>query len=291
MGQFSHFFLTKFNVRSFQDLRPGCEPAWLEKRFKLFDQYCFPSVSSQSNQNFQWLVFFDVDTPEPFKQKIAEYSKKWTNFIPVYLDCPLPYGQFPDEVRNVVRNYIPNDCEYLITTWLDNDDAIHKDYVQMIQDNFDRQDGETLNFFFGYQLAEGKLYFDFELANHFISLIEKYNPETFNTCLCRPHKELYAVCKSAKKVFCKPVWIEVVHGSNYMNVYRKGFRVPTGKILDDFSIKTEQPSDGEKAIPFLLEQAKISLFFPYYLLRKVFIRIKKKQLDELAMSRFAVRNY
>ena len=291
MGQFSHFFLTKFNVRSFQDLRPGCQPDWLEKRFKLFDQYCFPSVSSQSNQNFQWLVFFDVDTPEPFKQKIAEYAKKWKNFVPVYLDCPLPYGEFPDEVRAVVRNYIPADCEYLITTWLDNDDAIHKDYVQMIQDNFAQQDGETLNFFFGYQLAEGKLYFDFELANHFISLIEKYNPESFNTCLCRPHKELYEVCKSAQKVFCKPAWIEVVHGSNYMNVYRRGFRVPTGKILDDFSIKTEQPSDGEKTIPFLLEQAKISLFFPYYFLRKVFLRIKHNQLDELVMSRFAVRNY
>ena len=291
MGQFNHFFLTKFNVRSFKDLRPGCQPEWLEKRFKLFDQYCFPSVSSQSNQNFQWLVFFDVDTPEPFKQKIAEYANKWKNFVPVYLDCPLPYGEFPDEVRAVVRNYIPADCEYLITTWLDNDDAIHKDYVQMIQDNFAQQDGETLNFFFGYQLAEGKLYFDFELANHFISLIEKYNPESFNTCLCRPHKELYEVCKSAQKVFCKPAWIEVVHGSNYMNVYRRGFRVPTGKILDDFSIKTEQPSDGEKTIPFLLEQAKISLFFPYYFLRKVFLRIKHNQLDELVMSRFAVKNY
>ena len=291
MGQFNHFFLTKFNVRSFQDLRPGCQPDWLERRFKLFDQYCFPSVSSQSNQNFQWLVFFDVDTPELFKQKISEYSNKWKNFIPIYLDCPLPYGEFPDEVRSIVRNYIPAECEYLITTWLDNDDAIHKDYVQMIQDNFDRQDGETLNFFFGYQLAEGKLYFDFELANHFISLIEKYNPESFNTCLCRPHKELYEVCKSATKVFCKPAWIEVVHGSNYMNVYRRGFRVPTGKILDDFSIKTEEPSDGEKAIPFLLEQAKISLFFPYYFLRKVFLRIKHNQLDELVMSRFAVKNY
>ena len=291
MGQFNHFFLTKFNVRSFQDLRPGCEPDWLERRFNLFDQYCFPAVSNQSNQNFQWLVFFDVDTPEPFKQKIANYADQWKNFVPVYLDCPLPYGQFPDEVRAVVRNYIPIDCEYLITTWLDNDDAIHKNYVQMIQDNFNQQDGETLNFIFGYQLSEGKLYFDFEVSNHFISLIEKYSPDSFNTCLCRPHKELYEVCHSAQKILCKPAWVEVVHGSNYMNVYRRGFRVPTGTILDDFSIKADPPIDQGQAIPFLLEQAKISLFFPYYFLRKVFLRIKHNQLDELGMSRFAVKNY
>lgn len=291
VGQFNHFFLTKFNVRSFPELRPGCEPAWLERRFNLFDQYCFPSVANQSNQNFKWIVFFDVDTPEPFKQKIAEYAKKWANFVPVYLDCPLPYGEFPDEVRTVVREYIPKACEYLITTWLDNDDAIHQDYVQRIQENFEPKDGETLNFFFGYQLAEGKLYFDFELANHFISLIEKYNSESFNTCLCRPHKELYEVCKSAKKIFCKPLWIEVVHGSNYMNVYRRGFRIPVGNILDDYSLKAEEPKDQEKTIPFLWEQAKISIFFPYYFLRKVFLRIKHKQLDELAISSFKIKKY
>lgn len=161
-----------------------------------------------------------------------------------------------------MRQHIPEDCEYLITTWLDNDDAIHKDYVLMIQDNFNHQESETINFFFGYQLANGKLYFDFEFSNHFISLIEKYSPESFNTCLCRPHKKLYEVCKSAKKIFCKPVWVEVVHGSNYMNVYRRGFRVPTGHILDNFSIKAKAPDDQEKTIPFLVEQVKIAVFFP-----------------------------
>ncbi len=291
MTQFSHFFLTKFNVRSFPDLKPGCDPVWLEKRFNLFDQFCFPSVSNQSNQNFKWLVFFDIDTPEDFKQRIDAYSKRWNNFVPVYLSCPLPYGQFPDEVRDVVRHYIPADCKYLITTWLDNDDAIHKDYVQMIQDNFSQQESETINFIFGYQLSEGKLYFDFEFSNHFISLIEKYDAASFKTCLCRPHKELYEVCKSAKKIFCKPVWIEVVHGSNYMNVYRRGFRVPTGKILDNYSIQAKAPEDQEKALPFLVEQAKITVFFPYYFLRKVFLRIKHNQLEELGMSRFALRNY
>lgn len=291
MEQFNHFFLTKFNVRSFPELKPGCDPAWLEKRFRLFDRFCFPSVYQQSNQNFKWLVFFDIDTPDAFKQKIANYANEWSNFVPVYLDCPLPYGEFPDEVRKVVRNYIPDECKYLMTTWLDNDDAIHKDYVQMIQDNFSPKDGETINFIFGYQLSEGKLYFDFEVANHFITLVEKYYPESFNTCLCRPHKELYEVCTSAKKILCKPAWIEVVHGSNYMNVYRRGFRVPTGNILNHFSIHADAPADRERTIPFLMEQAKISIFFPYYFFRKVFLRIKHNQLDELGMSRFAIRNY
>jgi hypothetical protein len=278
-------------VRSFTDLRPGCDPTWLENRFKLFDRYCFPSVRNQANQNFKWLVFFDVDTPDSFKQKIAEYSASWPNFVPLYLDFPLPYGEFPPEARTVVSQVVDPDCEYLITTWLDNDDAIHKDYVGMIQDNFDRQEAETLNFIFGYQLSEGKLYFDFEVANHFISLIEKYDPQSFNTCLCRPHKEIYQVCKSAKKILCKPVWIEVVHGTNYMNVYRRGFRIPIGKILDDYGIEVEAPTDKERALPFWTEQAKVSLLFPYYFARKIWMRFKHKQLDEFGISRFEVKNY
>jgi Putative rhamnosyl transferase len=291
MGNFNHFFLTKFNVRSFPDLRPGCDPEWLKNRFELFDQFCFPSVSHQSNQNFKWIVFFDIDTPDEFKKKIAEYSERWSNFIPLYLDCPLPYGQFPDSVREVVRSVIPEDCEYLITTWLDNDDAIHKDYVQMIQDEFSQQECETINFVFGYQLSNTKLYFDFELANHFISLVEKYVPDSFHTCLCKPHKEIYEICKSAKKILCKPVWIEVVHGSNYMNVYRRGFRVHTGKILDDFGLGAESLHEKEKASSFMMEQAKISIFFPYYFFRKIFLRFKHKQLDEFNISRFEVRKY
>ncbi len=291
MGQFNHFFLTKFNVRSFPELRPGCDPTWLENRFKLFDRYCFPSVCNQVNQNFKWLVFFDVDTPDIFKQKIAEYNVSWPNFVPLYLDFSLPYGEFPPEARSVVSQVVDPDCEYLITTWLDNDDAIHKDYVGMIQDNFDRQEAETLNFIFGYQLSEGKLYFDFEIANHFISLIEKYDPQSFNTCLCRPHKEIYQVCKSAKKILCKPVWIEVVHGTNYMNVYRRGFRIPIGKILDDYGIEVEAPIDKERTLPFWTEQIKVSLLFPYYFLRKIWMRFKHKQLDEFGISRFEVKNY
>jgi Putative rhamnosyl transferase len=291
VSQFNHFFLTKFNVRSFPDLRPGCDPDWLANRFSLFDRYCFPSVRYQSNQNFKWLVFFDADTPADFKQKIAEYKTKWDNFIPLYLDFPLPYGEFPDAARDVVRQVVDPDCEYLITTWLDNDDAIHRDYVNMIQDNFSCQEAETLNFIFGYQLSGGKLYFDFEMANHFISSIEKYDPQSFNTCLCRPHKEIYQVCKSAVKIICKPAWIEVVHGSNYMNVYRRGFRIPTGEILKEYNIETEPAVDLGKLLPFLVEQVKISLFFPYYFLRKVFLRFKHKQLDEFRISSFKFKRY
>jgi hypothetical protein len=290
MKIFNHFILTKFNTKSFPNGSKGIEPTWLEKRFDLFDRFCYKSVRNQTNQNFKWLVFFDVNTPEVFKQKIAKYAE-WENFIPLYVDCVLPYGQFPEQMRELVSKFVTDDCKYLITTWLDNDDAICKDYIQMIQDNFDRQENETINFIFGYQLNQGKVYLDYEFANHFISLVEKYEPSSFNTCLCRPHKELYEVCNSAQKIISKPSWLEVVHDTNWMNVYRRGVRIPANKVLNDFYIDPEALDRNEKLVPFLLEQARIFLLLPYTVFRKVFLRIKSHQLNDINISRFKVKQY
>jgi hypothetical protein len=290
MASFNHFLLTKFNTRSFQNGRKGCDPVWLEERFSLFDWYCYPSVYKQSNQNFKWLVFFDTDTPEPFKRKIAEYAK-WSNFTPVYVDCVFPYGQFPDDVRALVQKLVTDDCKYLITTWLDNDDAIASNYVQMIQDNFQEQDSETINFLLGYQLYNGKLYLDYEFSNHFISLVERYYPASFNTCLSRPHKELYEVCNSAKKVLCKPAWVEVVHGKNVANIYRKGIRASAQGIPEKFSISSELLARDENFLSILLERTKALFLTPYYLLRRLHIRIKKHGFNDLNISYFEIQNH
>jgi hypothetical protein len=281
---FNHFLLTKFNTRSFENGGIGCDPEWLQRRFTLFDRFCYPSVQAQSNQNFNWLVFFDANTPPAFKDKIAQYAN-WQNFKPIYVDAVLPYGQFPNYMRDFVNQYITEGCEYLITTWLDNDDAIHQDYIQMIQDNFSEQESETLNFVFGYQLSAGKLYLDFELANHFMSLVERYQPDTFNTVLCRPHKQLYEVATSAKKLLCQPVWLEVVHDSNVMNVYRRGIRVPITPDLSKFSISN--PNDvflHEGLTTFLIDQWLSVMSTPYYLGRKLFKRLKKHHLNDLSIG-------
>src|SRR5579871_5907063 len=68
-----HFLLTRFNVAA-----PGREqairlrPGWLAGRFDLFRKYCLPSVAGQTRQDFEWLVFFDDQTPEEYRCVISE---------------------------------------------------------------------------------------------------------------------------------------------------------------------------------------------------------------------------
>jgi hypothetical protein len=292
MDTFTHLVLTKFNTKSFQSGGKGCDPEWLDYRFQLFDRFCFPSVCSQSNQNFKWLIFFDADTPDAYKQKINSYSH-FKNLLPIYLDFVLPYGTFPDELRQVLKPHIGN-SEYLITTWLDNDDAIHQDYIHMIQNNFDRQQSESINFVAGYQLYNSKLYLDFEMSTHFISLIEKYNPESFNTVLARDHNHLFEICDSFRNVICQPSWVEVLHGNNVMNVYRKGVRVPVKSGLESFAIELEaEVVNGDSNwVSFLFEQIKIFAILPYSYARKIYFIIIHPKFNLFNFFReFRIQSY
>jgi hypothetical protein len=285
MESFDHLLLTRFNVRfrdRFKETRGiNPNPEWLNNRFKLFEQFCYPSVYSQSNQNFKWLVFFDRDTPDFLKNKIKEYSN-WKNFIPVYTDSVFQEGEFPKEVRELLRLHMTKGSEYLITSRLDNDDAICKNYIQMVQDNFKKQEVEGINFLYGYQLYQGKLYLDFSMGNHFISLIEKYeenNEDSWKTVFCRHHSNLYEVCH-VKIIKDKPTWLEVIHEENISNIDRpRGFRMPTTRLLKDFSINCEGILLQENLLAFWIERILSLIYIPYYLSVKLFKRVRYHYLQ------------
>lgn len=70
-----HFIATRFNLKieewnTAKDGSVVLTEKWLEERFNLFEKYCFPSVANQSIKNFYWLIFFDVSTPDIFKNEL-----------------------------------------------------------------------------------------------------------------------------------------------------------------------------------------------------------------------------
>ena len=88
---FQHFILTRFNLRKkgWDETKSQSKvltDSWMENRLKLFEQYCYSSIKSQTVKNFEWLVFFDTNTPEIYREKINELASKFSNFIPIYTD-------------------------------------------------------------------------------------------------------------------------------------------------------------------------------------------------------------
>ena len=238
---FQHIILTKFNVRvNYKNLSKstvGLSPDWLEHRFQLFDRFCFPSVKEQSNQNFKWIVFFDAQTPEKFQHKVQEYTE-WQNFIPVYVDRSIyPPGGL---AKPVVLQHLNQNKDYLITTRIDNDDAISHDFVSIIQDNFSQQEFEFINFTYGYVWHQGKIYLRKYENNPFISLVEKIYRQKIDeikTVYCVNHAQVSSE-ENVKQIDIAPSWLQVIHDKNVANRVR-GIRQPINNLEKTFSLKTE----------------------------------------------------
>lgn len=215
---FQHYILTRFNLRAedwttTKNNEKVLTEEWLEERFDLFENYCLSSVKNQTNQNFKWLVFFDTNTPEFYKQKVEEYRRSYENFLPFFIDG---MNNFLPEI---LKNIKELDSEkYIITSRLDNDDCIHENYTEVIQSYFEKQDHHAFDIIDGYTLETGKntrLGVLMKLNNPFISLVEK--KEDFKTVWFRDRHGSWKFEKNMTKIKNQRLWLSVIHSKNKVN--------------------------------------------------------------------------
>jgi hypothetical protein len=212
--RFTHLLLTRFNTSiGFAPSAQRLETDWLTSRLSLFERYCFPSVAAQKGANFTWLVFFDAASPRWFKEKILSFAPL---VHPVFVD-----GLATDDViaRKVRETGIVT-APYLVSTRIDNDDAISRDHLALVQSAFRQQVREFITFPFGLQSLRGHLYEVYWPCNPFLSLIEKVGSEgQFTTVFCVAHDRV-AEANKLKKVWCSCQWLQVLHESNLANRLR-----------------------------------------------------------------------
>ena len=106
---FEHYIITRFNLPIFQAKVAGkestsCSKEYLQYRFELFEKYCMPSIMNQTCQNFKWLVLFDINTPDEFKQRITKLHNKYPNLVHCFLDIN-KYKNVPDEYIKLCEHY------------------------------------------------------------------------------------------------------------------------------------------------------------------------------------------
>lgn len=243
MKPYNHFILTIFNLPVYGDVP---DEQWHLQRFQLFREFCFPSVRGQSRQDFKWLVFFSINTPKQHEKAILDFST-YQNFIPIYIDS---LSTFHDSLRNAITKHSRYNAEYIITTRLDNDDAISSFYVEQIQDSFANQTFQFLSFPYGVVWHKQKVYIYIDNYNPFVSLIE--HAADYKTIHCITHREIYTLGE-VKQLGSKaqPAWMQVVHGNNIRNRVR-GRRVPWEVIHRNFAI--EQRINDEPWLDFFVDK-------------------------------------
>ena len=259
----SHFVLTRFNIASEgREEAIRNSPGWLERRFELFETYCLPSMAAQTCRNFRWLIYFDNGTPSAIRERIVRCQEIFP-FEALFVDfCDMKMS-----LRDVASR-LPPDAKRIITTRLDNDDAIAIDFVEKIQARARScNPGTVLNFSHGIALRNGLAYSAYDASNPFTSLISC--AEDIRVIWEATHRSL-ADTFDLKQVRDDPVWLQVVHGENVANRI-KGRLLPSSAIAKSFAIDAETFVDPSKG-RLILDR---TLFWPMRRCREALIgRIK-----------------
>lgn len=204
MGDFDHFLLTRFNIR-YPGQAAACE-GWLRHRLGYFEQVCVPSVRSQTSQAFRWIVLLDAQSPPWLHGAISRLADGL--FEPVWID-----GFFtPPRAAKLVTER--SSADWLITSRLDNDDAIARDYIEAVQACFTRQIG-FINFPSGLQLTDtGELFHRVDPSNPFVSLIERRDDSQGVYHIRHDHALAFGKVRQVKS---RPMWLQMIHDRNAGN--------------------------------------------------------------------------
>jgi len=241
MTAFVHFILTRFNLKIWPQVQ--LKQGWYEHRLALFEQFCLPSIQSQSQQQFTWLILCDSTTPAEYLSRIQNLCSQ-SNMQVHMLD-----GFDIGHILAIIRAQL-GQRSHLITTSLDNDDALADTFVETLQQQFRGQAFELINFPRGYRfvIRNQRLYACDMASNPFISLIERIDADgTFRSIAgCLPHSTIAARFPALTDVFTAPLWLQVLHGYNLANTHVWGRqRQPRGQLAAHFSLNYALPSEPE----------------------------------------------
>ncbi len=248
---FHHYLITRFNLRNPKwDVTKNNETLltddWMEDRMWLFGNFCFPSVTAQTSKNFTWLLFLDSTTKEIYKSRIGALVENTANIKVFYIDgMPAFYPE--------IKNYITEKSAgipYLITSRIDNDDCIHKDFIAEVQKRFNSQDYQAIDVIKGYSL---QIKPDFMLGkkehifNPFISLIEKNSdPKT----VWQNDHNMWKKETRITQVKDKRLWMSIIHEKNKVNEFDGYDNVQWQDIHNDFIVSKAMDTEiAEKLIP------------------------------------------
>lgn len=250
MGTFTHFVITRFNIKNSEwDIDKNGQrinnTLWLKERYHLFETYCFPSIASQIEKGFRWLVFFDEDTPDYFKTKNNDLADVCPQFEAIYVT---DYLDFINQSKTTIRKCSKTD--FIITTRFDNDDCFHVNAIKTIQHNFIPESNTIIDLTNGLTLQIGKFKKLAKKTNissgPFISYIEKMEQNSLVKTVYDCEHSAWVTKADFVKVNSGFFWLQIIHDRNISN-----------KLHDNFSV-------NKKLLKGFIFNVKVKFTFSYY---------------------------
>lgn len=228
----NHLILTRFNLQYEADDTIGISDEWLCDRMALFEEYCLPSIQKQTVQNFRWILICDIRTPDAYKAKLEHYKELVAQIEVIYTPR---LEDFNPLYRQIGNTYASNNT-LLLTTRLDNDDALAPTYVETAQNAAACIGDGIITFPRGRQtfVHDKRSYRVEYVSNHFTSRVEHSG---FFTILGFDHTELNGFGKDVHVIYTdEPMWEEYVHGNNMLNDYLPAYKYTVTSLTDAIDI-------------------------------------------------------
>ena len=170
----------------------------MRHRWNLFETYTVPSVLSQTEKRFTWLVLFDKDTDHTWLPLIEIGP-----YVPLFLS-----SDWLKELQDFIQPY-----SWIVTTRLDNDDVLHPEFMATVQRGVTKK-RHFLNITNGFIQRGKKLYPENHTHNPFISFIE---PGAAKTVYHVAHGRAMESVAPVRQVLGQRLWTQIIHERNYIN--------------------------------------------------------------------------
>lgn len=232
-----HVLMTRFNMvlpgfRESGDLEnEDTFNAWLQDRMRIFRDVCLRSILSQSKKPDFWMIGFDEARQhlvEPVLQLIQNH--KW--IIPVWqktVNGQAESARIPF-LREIENRRLPQH-EWLITSRLDNDDALNRVFWHSLSEyahSVSSHDPNLSNFWIlfpiGAQYGAGDFRLFFQTNNAFLGRVERLSAEKrggFATAMHMNHSRVLDAGTVFLPLTRYPMWLQFVHGNNVSNKINK----------------------------------------------------------------------
>lgn len=254
-----HAVLTRFNVRRGPQADPrALSDAWLGARMRMFEEVTVASMARQARLPDRWLVFFDDHTPQATRDAFERLRALHPALSGVL--CAEYCGQL--DTGQVVRRLqalAPSQAAWLLSTRLDNDDALHPAFVDRVQALCRPGVAEFINPLHGLIVAPTGLYRKRDASSPFISRSEPM--AGCGTVWVDQHQRL-ARHAPVRQFRDRDAWIQVVHGGNLANQVR-GLRVTPKSVAPGVLPPVLAQGLQPVALPRLLYDNSIGLLYRY----------------------------
>lgn len=122
-----HFVLTRLNVEIPWMNNPAWDNRAFERRLRMFERFCVPSMAGQANSDYEWIVFVSPLTPDVYKNRISALAARGNGIIAWIRRYDVP------EINAWLKQRLHGE-QRVLTTRLDSDDALSFEHTALVRE-------------------------------------------------------------------------------------------------------------------------------------------------------------